>query len=172
MENGIRIRYNRTRVAHCHHGALLGVHADAGGDPRDEGHEAARLGTRGGGRGGEGPDEKVLGVIEPEHAHVILDIVLVEEVVDLRALVRVGDVHLGPCEAVGHVAGLRAEVRGIPVRDDGPVPSGIRGGAVCEGRRGAGGGLGLLALLVFRLRDEHGLRAARELRECIGRVQM
>mmetsp|Transcript_28554 Transcript_28554/g.52765 ORF Transcript_28554/g.52765 Transcript_28554/m.52765 type:complete len:262 (-) Transcript_28554:390-1175(-) len=120
---------------HLDHVLGLVVHADFGGDSRDERHET--IGFAGAyaevelfleaGRG-ERPGEEVLGVVEAEHASVVLDVVFVEEVVDFFFLFGVGDVDLGPFEAFGHVVGILAEFGFGFVGDDGFVVGAAGGG--------------------------------------------
>ena len=95
-------------------------------------------------RRSQGPPQKVLGVIESEGAAVVLHVVLVEQVVDFRAFVGVGDVDFYPLEAFGHVVRVGAQLGRELGGDDGFVPVGIGG---CGGAGGLGG--------VFVI--EHGL---------------
>mmetsp|Transcript_849 Transcript_849/g.1504 ORF Transcript_849/g.1504 Transcript_849/m.1504 type:complete len:334 (+) Transcript_849:294-1295(+) len=146
---------------HLDHVVGFVVHANSGGDARDEGHEAIRFGGSDAevefcpeaGRG-EGPREEVAGVVESEHAFVVLDVVLVEEVVYFGSLGGVGDVDFGPLEALGHVVGIGAEFGGFFVGDDGFVPVGIGVGFVVH----HGACVGSFGLFVVFLRIQHGLR--------------
>ncbi len=65
---------------------------DFGGDAGDEANQHSLCGSDpkvesfGEARGGEGPLEEVVGVVEAEHAVFVLDVVFVEEIVELVLL--------------------------------------------------------------------------------------